>query len=487
MKTTLISHICKLGILSLCLGMASCNDWLDVQSKVDIKETDVFADESGFWDSLAGVYSSMGSTSLYGSALTMSTLDILAGYYDIQYGQVTEGVYNLSRYNYLSTLSRPTFDAIWEGMYNAIANDNNVLKHLEVADKDIFEEGHYDLIKGEALALRAYLHFDLLRMFGKAYWMDPDAVAIPYVKRFGKDATPRSTVSEVIELALDDCRAAVECLKNDPVQDSSFETDNIYLLYRTNRLNLYAVQALMARIYLYRGTEADRAEALKLADYLIDDVGTFDLVMSSYMSTNRILSGETLFTLYKDDLSEVYESNFLYSYDSYGNLIWTGKLATRRADINEMFNTAQWGESKDGRLAKLMVNAGGYYFSTKYEQRDGDVQPAKCRIPLIRLAEMYYISAECTDDLDKATDRLADIWRARGYGLPDLGIETKEDVLQFIADDYRRDFYAEGQLFYFYKRNGYTSIPGSTVDISGKLESVYVFPIPEDEDDFGIQ
>ena len=113
MKTTLISHICKLGILSLCLGMASCNDWLDVQSKVDIKETDVFADESGFWDSLAGVYSSMGSTSLYGSALTMSTLDILAGYYDIQYGQVTEGVYNLSRYNYLSTLSRPTFDAIW--------------------------------------------------------------------------------------------------------------------------------------------------------------------------------------------------------------------------------------------------------------------------------------------------------------------------------------------------------------------------------------
>ena len=121
------------------------------------------------------------------------------------------------------------------------------------------------------------------------------------------------------------------------------------------------------------------------------------------------------------------------------------------------------------------------------EQRDGDVQPAKCRIPLIRLAEMYYISAECTDDLDKATDRLADIWRARGYGLPDLGIETKEDVLQFIADDYRRDFYAEGQLFYFYKRNGYTSIPGSTVDISGKLESVYVFPIPEDEDDFGIQ
>ena len=29
----------------------------------------------------------------------------------------------------------------------------------------------------------------------------------------------------------------------------------------------------------------------------------------------------------------------------------------------------------------------GYYFLTKYEQRDGDNQPARCRIPMLRLSE----------------------------------------------------------------------------------------------------
>ncbi len=119
----------------LLLGFSSCNDWLDVQSKVDIKEDEVFNNESGYWDALVGVYSLMTSSNLYGGSLTMTTLDILACNYDIQYDNFESGTYNLSMYNYKSTLTRPRIDAIWSEMYNAIANDNNLHLNLDEADR----------------------------------------------------------------------------------------------------------------------------------------------------------------------------------------------------------------------------------------------------------------------------------------------------------------------------------------------------------------
>lgn len=471
----------------LLMGFTSCNDWLDVQSKIDIKEDQMFNSESGYWDALVGVYSGMTSNSLYGMELTMGAIDILACNYDVDNGYFSQGTYNLSRYNYLSTNTRPTIDAIWSGMYNLIANDNNILRRLESANKGMFKDDNYNLIKGEALALRAYLHFDLLRLFGKSFAMDPDAKAIPYVREFGKDKTPVSTVKEVTDLALQDLEEAVECLKNDPVQDRMYNTDNIYLMYRSNRMNLYASQALMARIYMYRGTEQDKEKALAIAEDLIDDEkqSVFYLSRSNQMGTNRILSNEAFFTLYKDDLSEVFKNNFTFSFDQYGNLQRTNKFCVRKAVIDDIFETGQYGYTKDGRLKNQFVDSqAGFWFLTKFEQRDGDNQPARNRIPLLRISEMYYIAAECTKDPERARELMEDVWYYRGYGYPDLGINTLEDAKKFVAKEYRREFYGEGQLFFYYKRNNVSVIPNCKVNITDRLESVYVLPIPEDEKNF---
>lgn len=89
----MIKQLYVAGIVFL-LGLTSCNDWLDVQSKIDIKEDGMFDSESGYWDALVGVYAGMGSTSLYGTALTMGTLDIVACNYDIDYGYFMKGPIN---------------------------------------------------------------------------------------------------------------------------------------------------------------------------------------------------------------------------------------------------------------------------------------------------------------------------------------------------------------------------------------------------------
>lgn len=65
-------------------------------------------------------------------------------------------------------------------MYNVIANINNFLEYVDKNKDVLVTERYYETMKGEALGLRAFLHFDLLRMFGPIYKEHPASKAIPY-------------------------------------------------------------------------------------------------------------------------------------------------------------------------------------------------------------------------------------------------------------------------------------------------------------------
>ena len=52
-------------------------------------------------------------------------------------------------------------------------------------------------------------------------------------------------------------------------------------------------------------------------------------------------------------------------------------------------------------------------------------------------------------------------------------------VLEHIEKEYRKEFYAEGQLWYFYKRLGYETF--LYCPVSKMNESNYRFAIPDDE------
>ena len=92
----------------------------------------------------------------------MSLLDVLAQYYTINDNY--HNFYNASIYNYEASTVKSKFDAIWKTMYKTIMNCNNLLENME-GRQELFSGHNYELIRGETLGLRAYLHFDLLRMF----------------------------------------------------------------------------------------------------------------------------------------------------------------------------------------------------------------------------------------------------------------------------------------------------------------------------------
>ena len=108
-------------------------------------------------------------------------------------------------------------------------------------------------------------------------------------------------------------------------------------------------------------------------------------------------------------------------------------------------------------------------------------------MPLIKMSEMYYMAAECLNargQRKKAIELLNEVRKSRGIAesnnLP-LTLD-QEKVTKEIEKEWRKEFLGEGQLFYFYKRLGYTQIPNTTVPGSDK---VYVLPLPEDEINLG--
>lgn len=102
---------------------------------------------------------------------------------------------------------------------------------------------------------------------------------------------------------------------------------------------------------------------------------------------------------------------------------------------------------------------------------------------MLRLSEMYYVAAECTTDLEESARWLNLVRKARG--LEERAFTSFSEVESYLTAEYRREFYSEGQLFYRYKWLNATAIDYSTVSIADKLEEVYIFPLPDQEREFG--
>lgn len=211
----------KAIILSLVLMLTACNNWLDVSPKSDMKADDLFLTEAGFRDGLIGVYALMCREDSYARDLTYGYLDVLAQYYKSPH-QLTSSGYEhnfkkAAEYNYKETAEEARILAIWQNHFTAIANINLALEYID-KKKDVFSsEDIYKIYKGEFLALRAFLHFDMLRLFASSASMDNgnglNSMAIPYVDVYTNVARPQLTVKEVLEKVKTDLLAAKGLMK----------------------------------------------------------------------------------------------------------------------------------------------------------------------------------------------------------------------------------------------------------------------------------
>lgn len=478
-------NILKFAALALlATTIVSCADWLEVKPRSQEEAERLFGTEDGFKEALAGCYTILCQPELYGRELTFGTIGLLGQEWGSggNIGSNNSREYLTRRYNYTSDAVRPYLDNVWINMYKAIANVNTLLDYT-VSKKSVLTADNYAAIRGEALALRAFVHFDLMRMYSKydgENTYSDSYLAIPYIKDSKPIITSQFTNKEVIDFILDDIDAALELLVADPIytgRDMS-EVDNGYLLNRQRHLNYYAVVGLKARVCQYAGMDGEARSAAQTVVSAQQQKGLF-----------RWVTGDEANPAVTVNRDRTYSSEHLF--------------ALNTVKLEENIKGYFWGDTRNPWVSRLVVETmfdGGDYrrrnFETyngvsdvfakfwQYGLQSGGFRPVRNLLPMIRITEMYYILAEsyASANPDESLRLLNIVRAARNldaltFGEGSLPEAKTTYVMGELLKEYQREFIGEGQLWFFHKRQ--------ETDYISTAYTNYVFPMPENEIDYG--
>lgn len=477
-KIQILNWICCCSLL-----FSGCSNWLDVKPYDQISEGELMKSQEGFQKLLNGIYIELNSDALYGNTLTVEMVEILGGAYEIgNDANVWKNYPDLKSYKYGTEYWRGRLDGTWDKAYALILNCNKVLENME-SRKELFTGVNYNIIRGEALALRAMLHFDMLRLFGPVYVRNREMVSIPYYTAETLNPEELLPASEVVAKIIADLKESRILLKEDPVitegtmMSGSQEGSSNFLRYRALRMNYYAVTGLLARVCLYTGRMGDAynysTEVIKAANKGIFPFVDKKLVIGSPDDPDRIFSSEVLFALSHASRGQLFKNYFDPSRTTY-----VFKMEKDLID-KRIFGGTEYGGNQDDyrHINWVVTNSASYFY--KYSDMNVTGKIENTMIPLLRLGEMYLIAAESqSDNLAAGVSYVNTLRKNRGVrNLPTL----TQELLKY---EYIRELYGEGQLFFMYKRM-YAPVIWSDDEKKNQVptDAVFVLPLPDTEKD----
>jgi hypothetical protein len=466
-------------IIILAISLFSCNDWLDIDPKSETGEEELFSDANGFRNAINGIYMNCASTKLYGKEATWGCLDAYAQYYLTTIGYIKKAL----KYDFENTSIKNINEDIWKKAYNTIANCNNLIDNIHNTPVTDFLEKEKEMLEGEALGIRAYLYFDLLRLYVSYEDIKNDGLAIPYPKHKSLMPSDRLNVSEVIKNIKEDLVRASELLIKvdttaEVVDDMDDEIYRFYtcsripeFAYRGLRFNYYASLALLARVNSYIG---EKEEAYKWAKKLTDyDLFEFSDDASGSLDDRdvKLIKG-VIFGLHDIQLTEHFDA-YTKKGDYY--FIFLKGMDELFTDVNDirfkgLIDTKKYGGSE-------------YYYSLKHISSDIDNTERDKRgiIPMLRLSEMYYIMSEYlfTVDKEKAFDLMDELRLNRGVLSTLDRTMSEQDFIEELVLDARREFISEGQMFYLYKRLNHAIKAGTQTIEPEDIKFTLPYPVCE--------
>ena len=462
-------HIVVL-LAGIFLAATGCKKYLQVQPTGSYTEDQVFANRTAVQQALNGLYIDLAENNLYGASLTQTHIELMAQ----RYRALQDGVNFYEQYqqnNYQASQAQNTFDNIWKSAYHTILSANLFLEKIDkTIQNHVVTEEQGRLMKGEALAIRALLHFDIMRIFGPVYSAGANQKAIPYYSEANGKAQPIITSAEVLAKILDDLNSAEGLLAQDAIIQYGIvrhPEPDFYTDCRNQRLNYFAVKALKARVYLWGGNHKEAHDAALAA--LTEGEKWFPwLPYTSIINTtipDRIFSTEMLFAVYNRGLYKNYSSFFSPA------LTETRLLAPDNTNLRNTFenNENDWRFPSTWRQTNKPFRTFFKYEDVSALQSWGYWQP------MIRKSELYYILAETATDPAKALTYLNTVRNNRGL----INLGGSANIAAEILKEYKKEFYGEGQLFFYYKRTNTASVPDAMTNAPRSL--VYVVPLPLSE------
>lgn len=215
------------------LGAVSCKkSKLDVFPYNQIETSQAFNTEADVNLAVNGMYAGLRTSgSYFVNGIWNIVADVLADNLIInQAGRQTLKTYGEWRYTGEDTYG------LFQGGYTIVRRANAILENI-----DKFPQGAFkDNVRGQALALRGMVYFDMVRVYSKTYENATTADStLPYVTSTDPTITPsKEAVKGFYDKVIADLEAAKAIIGSD---------NGIY------QLNKNAVSGLLSRVYLYKG------------------------------------------------------------------------------------------------------------------------------------------------------------------------------------------------------------------------------------------
>ncbi len=457
----------------------SCEDFLNITPEGQAKRDELLLTTEGLEEAMYGVYAQLRSTTLYGQELHFHTLEIMA---HNMYCDGNTSITALGNFEYGNTNVKSLFEGIWTAMYKNISNTNSVLNSPLIVDAQEFP---YTIYKGEALGLRAFMHFDLMRLFAEQYTINPNAEGIPYATDFSLKTPEFENLKKNYEHILADLHEAEKLLADEEL----YADEGSYMLDRQIHFNKYAVKATLARVYLTMG---DKENAARYAKEVIEDKKYYLKEMTEVKNdlAGVLSKKECIFGVYYSGFySQVYEklqkTTTRYSLDL-------------RKDFMDIYNKDHLGNdyrqssyftTNQDQVYRLSKLTDIYELDNNVTSRPTDLILG---INMIRIPEMYYIMAEVLLEKDAAA-ALNYYNEVRTHrGLEPLPTEVVDEntgelvqrplTLQHINEERYKEYFGEGLLFFNMKRLNQDIVSYDNVTTyKANEKNIYVVPIPDIE------
>lgn len=475
-------------ITSLLYGISlfitsSCSNWLDVSPVDEVSKENLYQNPKGYYNVLNGIYLNLGSSELYGNNLSWGAVDAWARVYSLKDGFTQHETFQaLTQLNYEQKGVESFSKNVWLNMYKNIARTNEFLQSCAKRNPSFFPNGEveYRLLIGEATALRAMMHLDLLRIYAQTPAIESslDNPCMPYVTHYPSTVNPKLTSREVLNLIEQDLSYAADCLAayDTTMSKYTLEAGNrfnpqmtpewgLFFSQRGSRMNYYATRLLQARASIYQG---NHAEALSLTDELYNLIrgGKLKLMSPSNIKNAPKMMDEVLFGFYNSKLPDITRNWFLYSMQQ----------ALKIEDLSN-FNRI----TNDKRRDMIENGILNIYAESRNTEITGNY------IPNLKISELYYIRAEALVSQGRLSEAITlfNEFLKNGRGLTKASDQiasssTQEEFMNYLINDMRKEFIGTGQILFYYKRLNAPVRNSSGADefTCGKL----VIPVPPTED-----
>lgn len=407
-------------IVLLCLWLNGCESFTEVDlPQSQLTGTAVFEDATTANAALSNCYSQLRENGML-SGNQDGLSNGLGNYSDelTYYGSPSAPLEDF--YNHTVLPSNPMVSSLWNSSYSQIYAVNALLEGLEKSTAIPTEERN--ILKGEGLFLRAFIHFYLLNLFGD----------IPYIET--TDYKKNSTVSRMSE------DEAYDKITTDLMLSKSILNDSYGTAERIQP-NKGTATAVLARVYLYRG-------AWQLAEEEASQV----------INTNTYqLEADLDKVFLKESPSTIWQLHpgisGLNTHDAHTFIFSSGPPPITAISTN-LLNAFETGDQrKQHWLGNVTDGTQTWYYPYKYKQIANTGSSQEFAI-ILRLEEQYLIRAEARAHQNNWIGALADLNLIRNRaGLANTAANTPENVLLAIQQERRVELFTElGQRWFDLKR-----------------------------------